>query len=58
LTASGASGKIPAMTTRRGQGQGIRDFVAAYEAAFTGEVVHVAEPVSGDHDVMALVLEY
>jgi len=58
LTASGASGKIPAMTTRRGHGQGIRDFVAAYEATFPGEVVHVAEPVSTDHDIMALVLEY
>jgi len=39
-------------------GQGIRDFVAGYERAFPGEVVHVTEPVTTDHDVMALVLEY
>ncbi len=38
--------------------QGIRDFVAAYERAFPGEVVHVTEPVTTDFDVMALVLEY
>ena len=38
--------------------QSIRDFVAAYEAAFPGEVLRVAEPVSTDFDVMALVLEY
>ena len=39
-------------------GQGIRDFVAGYERAFPGEVVHVTEPVTTDHDIMALVLEY
>ncbi len=38
--------------------QGIRDFVAGYERAFPGEVVHVTEPVTTDHDIMALVLEY
>jgi hypothetical protein len=38
--------------------QGIRDFVAAYEQAFPGEVVRVTEPVTTDFDVMALVLEY
>jgi UbiD family decarboxylase len=38
--------------------QSIRDFVAAYEAAFPGDVVRVAEPVSTDFDVMAVVLEY
>ena len=26
--------------------QGIRDFVAAYEQAFPGEVVHVTDPVT------------
>jgi UbiD family decarboxylase len=39
-------------------GQGIRDFVDGYERAFPGEVVHVTEPVTTDHDIMALVLEY
>jgi 2,5-furandicarboxylate decarboxylase 1 len=39
-------------------GQDLRSFVAAYEAAFPGEVVRVTEPVSTDFDVMALVLEY
>jgi UbiD family decarboxylase len=38
--------------------QSVRDFVAAYEAAFPGEVIRVSEPVSTDFDVMALVLEY
>jgi UbiD family decarboxylase len=38
--------------------QGIRDFVAAYEQAFPGEVVHVTDPVTTEFDVMALVLEY
>jgi len=38
--------------------QSVRDFVGAYERAFPGEVVRVAEPVSIDYDVMALVLEY
>jgi UbiD family decarboxylase len=38
--------------------QDLRSFVAAYEAAFPGEVVRVTEPVSTDFDVMALVLEY
>jgi 2,5-furandicarboxylate decarboxylase 1 len=39
-------------------GQDLRSFVDAYERAFPGEVVHVAEPISTDFDVMALVLEY
>jgi len=39
-------------------GQSIRDFVAAYERAFPGEVVRVSEPVTLEYDVMALVLEY
>ncbi|MBI4629261.1 MAG: UbiD family decarboxylase [Candidatus Rokubacteria bacterium] len=38
--------------------QDLRSFVAAYERAHPGEVVRVAEPVSIEHDVMALVLEY
>jgi 3-polyprenyl-4-hydroxybenzoate decarboxylase len=38
--------------------QDLRSFVAAYEHAAPGEVVHVREPVSLDFDVMALVLEY
>src|SRR4029453_2831575 len=38
--------------------QSLRHFVAAYEAAFPQEVVRVPEPVSIEHDVMALVLEY
>lgn len=38
--------------------QDLRSFVAAYEAAFPGEVVRVAEPISTRYDVMALVLEY
>src|SRR2546426_1579476 len=38
--------------------QSIRDFVAAYEHAFPGEVVRVTESVTLDYDVMALVLEY
>ncbi|HEV8436801.1 MAG TPA: UbiD family decarboxylase [Methylomirabilota bacterium] len=38
--------------------QDLRSFVAAYGEANPGEVVHVAEPVSIEHDVMALVLEY
>ena len=36
--------------------QDLRSFVAAYEQAHPGEVVRVAEPVSTDYDVMALVL--
>src|SRR5262249_44826946 len=39
-------------------GQGVRDFVAAYERACPGEVVRVREPVTTEYDVMALVLEY
>jgi len=39
-------------------GQGLRDFVAAYERAFPGEVVRIREPISLEYDVMALVLEY
>ena len=39
-------------------GQGIRDFVAAYEQAFPGEVVRVTDPVTTEFDIMALVLEY
>jgi 2,5-furandicarboxylate decarboxylase 1 len=38
--------------------QSIRDFVAAYEAAFPDEVIHVTDAVSTEYDVMALVLEY
>jgi UbiD family decarboxylase len=38
--------------------QDLRSFVADYERAFPGEVVHVTEPISTDFDVMALVLEY
>src|SRR5205814_1780083 len=38
--------------------QSVRDFVAAYERAFPGEVVRVSEPVTLEYDVMALVLEY
>ena len=38
--------------------QSLRHFVAAYEAAFPQEVVRVPDPVSIEHDVMALVLEY
>jgi 2,5-furandicarboxylate decarboxylase 1 len=39
-------------------GQDLRSFVAAYGLAHPGEVVRVSEPVSIEHDVMALVLEY
>ena len=38
--------------------QDLRSFVAAYEQAYPGEVVRLAEPVSIDHDIMAVVLEY
>jgi len=38
--------------------QDLRSFVAAYERANPGEVVRIAEPVSIEHDVMAVVLEY
>ena len=38
--------------------QDLRSFVAAYERAHPGEVIRVAEPVSIEEDVMALVLEY
>ena len=38
--------------------QDLRSFVSAYGQAHPGEVVHVAEPVSIEEDVMALVLEY
>ncbi len=38
--------------------QDLRSFVAAYEQAYPGEVVRIAEPVSIDHDIMAVVLEY
>jgi 2,5-furandicarboxylate decarboxylase 1 len=38
--------------------QDLRSFVAAYADAHPAEVVRVAEPVSIEHDVMALVLEY
>jgi len=38
--------------------QDLRSFVAAYERASPGEVVRIAEPVSIEHDVMAVVLEY
>jgi UbiD family decarboxylase len=39
-------------------GQDLRSFVADYERAFPSEVVRIAEPVSLEYDVMALVLEY
>src|SRR5262245_56552601 len=38
--------------------QDLRSFVAAYERAYPGEVVHIAEPVGLEHDIMAVVLEY
>ena len=38
--------------------QDLRSFVAAYAEAHPDEVVRVSEPVSIEHDVMALVLEY
>ncbi len=38
--------------------QDLRSFVVAYERANPGEVVRIAEPVSIEHDVMAVVLEY
>ena len=38
--------------------QDLRSFVAAYEQAHPGEVIRIAEPVSIEEDVMALVLEY
>src|SRR5437588_6973557 len=47
------SGSIGAM-----ERQSLRHFVAAYEAACPQEVVRVHEPVSLEHDVMAVVLEY
>jgi UbiD family decarboxylase len=40
------------------QRQDLRAFVGAYAAAHPTEVVRVAEPISLDHDVMAVVLEY
>src|SRR6266404_7706734 len=38
--------------------QDLRSFVAAYGKAYPGEVIRVAESVSLEEDVMALVLEY
>jgi UbiD family decarboxylase len=38
--------------------QSVRAFVDAYGRAFPGEVVRIAEPVSTEYDVMAVVLEY
>jgi UbiD family decarboxylase len=38
--------------------QELRSFVAAYERAYPDEVIRVAEPVSIEEDVMAVVLEY
>ena len=38
--------------------QDLRSFVAAYREANPGEVVRIAEPVSLEHDIMAVVLEY
>src|SRR5262245_43044275 len=49
----GAWARIGAMSA-----QDLRSFVAAYARAKPGEVVHVSDPVSIEHDVMALVLEY
>jgi UbiD family decarboxylase len=45
--------RIGAMTT-----QDLRSFVAAYAEAHPGEVIRIDTPVSIEHDVMALVLEY
>ena len=39
-------------------GQDIRSFIAEYGRVRPGEVVRVTEPVSLEHDVMAIVLEY
>lgn len=39
-------------------GQDVRSFVAAFERAHPGEVVHIADPVDLEYDVMAVVLEY
>jgi UbiD family decarboxylase len=45
--------------TRQGPvSQDVRSFVEAYGRAFPDQVVRVTEPVSREHDVMALVLEY
>src|SRR5262245_732169 len=41
-----------------GPRQDWRSFIEAYAAAHPGEVVRIVEPVSLDHDVMAVVLEY
>jgi UbiD family decarboxylase len=41
-----------------GSTQDLRSFVGAYRDAYPSEVVTVREPVSLEHDVMALVLEY
>src|SRR5215471_18945797 len=38
--------------------QDLRSFVAAYSDAHPADVVRVTDPVSIEHDVMALVLEY
>jgi len=38
--------------------QDLKSFIAAYALASPGEVVRVTDPVSIEHDVMALVLEY
>src|SRR5262245_31729792 len=38
--------------------QDLRSFVSAFGDAHPGEVLRVTEPVSLEHDVMALVLEY
>jgi 2,5-furandicarboxylate decarboxylase 1 len=38
--------------------QDLKSFVAAYERARPDEVIRIAEPVSIEYDVMALVLEY
>jgi len=40
------------------EAQDLRSFIAAYALASPGEVVRVSDPVSIEHDVMALVLEY
>jgi 2,5-furandicarboxylate decarboxylase 1 len=39
-------------------GQDLRSFIAAYADANPGELIRVAEPVSIEYDIMALVLEY
>src|SRR5438477_12245332 len=41
-----------------GSNQDLRSFVAAYASAYPTEVIHIAEPISTEFEIMALVLEY